>query len=465
MSRRRTWPGDWLRRLRAHYSTFAGIIRRALTRAFPERQILIRELDRMSIYRLSRGVQAATAAIAIVMSGVTIAIVIAAVVASPLSRPREVSAVIAARIEAPRAPAPCTETQHAEAAEVVGQSLEAEADEVNASFGSGEPASIFGGDGTASVDMAIEHAKPVTDIADIVDIDGGKAGEEAQGERIRAQLAAIDDRVFALATRGLGAPPAADDARAARTAGGDRAGVDAHLASIERHIERLATGVSALKSADGALLREFQPQLAYFIQTAERVVERAGLDLDEVVHGGDVAPRRAVGGPFVAAVSGPLAADRAALRTDLAYWKALRGLVRRMPLASPLDRYAISSSFGARRDPVNNRKAVHYGLDMTSSFGSSVRATAPGTVTFAGRNGGYGNFVEIDHGRSLRTRYAHLRAIKVKKGEKVAFMQEIGALGNTGRSTGAHLHYEILVAGKPVNPMNFIKAGQHVFQE
>ncbi len=452
VSRRRIRLDERLRHTRARGRAFAAVIRRVLARAFPERQILIRELDRMSIYRLSRGAQAATAAVAIVMSGGTIAIVIAIVLASPVSRPREVSAVIAAKLDTPG---------------VVARSAAEKPIEPIASPGAAE---------VAAVKISIEQAEPATDthVADVVPANlpeaaedaERKAAQEAEGARLRTLLAAIDDRVFALVTRGLGAPPAADDARAARIASEvGVGGVDAHVASIERHVERLATGVSALRSADSALVREMQPQLAYFIETAERVVERAGLDLDEVFHGGEVALRRAEGGPFVAAMNGPLAAERAALHTDLAYWQALRGLVRRMPLASPLDRYAISSSFGGRRDPVNNRKAVHYGLDMISSFGSSIRATAPGRVTFAGRNGGYGNFIEIDHGHSLRTRYAHLRAIKVKKGDKVSFLQEIGLLGNTGRSTGAHLHYEVLVAGKPVNPMNFIKAGQYVFQE
>jgi murein DD-endopeptidase MepM/ murein hydrolase activator NlpD len=296
--------------------------------------------------------------------------------------------------------------------------------------------------------------------------------EQARGrgadvlERLQAQLASVSERVFGLATRGLGAPAPAEDVRVAGSSGEEgEAAALAQMASLERHVDRLATGVSALHSAESELLREVQPQLAFFIATAERVIERAGMDLDDVFQERTKPRRTAEGGPFIAAISGPLAAERAALQSDLAYWQALRALVKRMPLAAPLDRYAISSSYGTRRDPLNNRQAMHHGIDLIAAANAPIRAPAPGIVVFAGRNGGYGNMVEIDHGRSLRTRYAHLRTIKVKAGEKVEFEQKLGTLGNSGRSTGAHLHYEILIAGKPADPLSFIKAGQHVFQE
>lgn len=418
---------------------------RWLVRAFPERQILIRELDRMSIYRLSRGTQAALAAVGIVMSGGTIAVVVALVFGAPPPRPREVSAVIANKLEVRATPGRSAGQDKHEAVVIVAE----EGAEVELPISLSPPPA----DPAAGEPSSDEEATAEVEI-------------EAGNDRLRAQLAAIDDRVFALATRGLGALPTAEEARARRVTGAHGvAGVETHVANIERQVERLASGVSALRDAEAVLLREIKPQLAFFISTAERVIERAGLDIDDVFHGQETPKHTAEGGPFVAAVSGPLAAERAALHADLAHWQMLRALVKRMPLAAPLDRYAVSSPFGRRRDPMNSRKAMHNGLDLISALGSPVRAPAPGKVVFAGRNGGYGNFVEIDHGKSLRTRYGHLRSIKVKKGDTVEFMQPIGTLGNSGRSTGAHLHYEVLIAGKPVNPMNFIRAGQHVFQE
>jgi murein DD-endopeptidase MepM/ murein hydrolase activator NlpD len=93
-----------------------------------------------------------------------------------------------------------------------------------------------------------------------------------------------------------------------------------------------------------------------------------------------------------------------------------------------------------------------------------VWSTAPGTVTFVGRRGPYGRLVEIDHGYGLVTRYGHLRKILVKKGESVGFRHKIGIMGSTGRSTGRHVHYEVLFEGKPQDPAKFMKAGKYVFK-
>ena len=95
----------------------------------------------------------------------------------------------------------------------------------------------------------------------------------------------------------------------------------------------------------------------------------------------------------------------------------------------------------------------------------SIYAPAPGTVRVAGWRAKYGRFIEIDHGSGVRTRYGHLHKILVKRGQQVAFRDKIGLLGNSGRSTGPHLHYETVLKGKAVDPMKFLKAGRYVFQE
>ena len=477
---------------------------RFVAETFPERQILVREAGRISVYRLGRGAQLGLAGVAIMTSGWAITVVVGLVFASPSPRPREGSAVVALKLEPPAPPVAMTTANPPRrggdglatvlpvpAAELPADDVAAEtrgeAAPVEQAFSPAEPAPRPAFEPAAEPasepgDMPAAVAEPATADPAGLTINSADAerscahvaekAEQARGqggavlERLQAQLAAVSERVFALATRGLGAPAPAEDARAARTSGEEgEAAALAQMASLERHVDRLATGVSALHSAETELLREVQPQLAFFIATAERVIERAGMDLDDVFQERTKPRRSAEGGPFIAAISGPLAAERAALQGDLAYWQAPRALVKRMPLAAPLDRYAISSSYGTRRDPLNNRQAMHHGIDLIAAANAPIRAPAPGIVVFAGRNGGYGNMVEIDHGRSLRTRYAHLRTIKVKAGEKVEFEQRLGTLGNSGRSTGAHLHYEILIAGKPADPLNFIKAGQHVFQE
>jgi murein DD-endopeptidase MepM/ murein hydrolase activator NlpD len=119
----------------------------------------------------------------------------------------------------------------------------------------------------------------------------------------------------------------------------------------------------------------------------------------------------------------------------------------------------ISSSFGWRRDPIHGKMSEHTGMDFAGSFRSPIYATAHGTVTFAGRNGGYGKQIVIDHGNGYKTSYSHLTSISVKKWEKVEKGDIIGRMGSTGRSTGVHLHYEVHQNGKPVNPTKFIKGG------
>jgi murein DD-endopeptidase MepM/ murein hydrolase activator NlpD len=102
---------------------------------------------------------------------------------------------------------------------------------------------------------------------------------------------------------------------------------------------------------------------------------------------------------------------------------------------------------------------MHTGLDLRSSIGDPVRATANGTVTIAGWNGGYGNMVELDHGNGFATRYGHMSAIEVKVGQHVRSGQIVGRVGSTGRSTGPHLHYETRIDGEAVDPQRFLRAG------
>ncbi|MFB0922274.1 MAG: M23 family metallopeptidase, partial [Alphaproteobacteria bacterium] len=95
----------------------------------------------------------------------------------------------------------------------------------------------------------------------------------------------------------------------------------------------------------------------------------------------------------------------------------------------------------------------------------SVHVTSPGVVTFVGWKGGFGKFVEVDHGLGIRTRYAHLSNIYVKRGQTLEFREKVGQIGSTGRSSGEHLHYEVIVDGRSQDPSSFIKAGQYVFKK
>lgn len=155
------------------------------------------------------------------------------------------------------------------------------------------------------------------------------------------------------------------------------------------------------------------------------------------------------GGPFIAAENGVY--DDLLYRADY-YLKTIQGL----PLGKPVGG-SVSSWFGKRKDPLNNKKAFHEGIDLRGKKGGPVAATAEGKIVFAGKNGGFGNYVKIDHGNGYTTSFAHLQNYHVKKGDYVTRGQTIGLVGNSGRSTGTHLHYEIHYKGKPVNPTKFMK--------
>ncbi|WJS86257.1 M23 family metallopeptidase [Paracoccus sp. TOH] len=132
--------------------------------------------------------------------------------------------------------------------------------------------------------------------------------------------------------------------------------------------------------------------------------------------------------------------------------------VEKMPLAMPVQSaFRYTSPFGRRWG------RAHEGIDMAAPVGTPVYATAEGKVIFAGWQRGYGNLIKIQHELGTETRYGHLSKIRVKAGQKISRGSRIGDMGNTGRSTGSHLHYEVRVNGRAVNPMSFIKAAQNVF--
>jgi len=155
------------------------------------------------------------------------------------------------------------------------------------------------------------------------------------------------------------------------------------------------------------------------------------------------------GGPFV---------QQPDKDTDELLFKADRYLnaIQCLPLGKPV-RGSISSGFGKRKDPLNNKSAFHTGIDFRGNKGEPIYATADGIVKKAFRNGGYGNYVLIDHGNGYMSSFSHMQKYLVHKGDRVERGQVIGLVGNTGRSTGTHLHYEIALNNKVINPAKFLK--------
>jgi murein DD-endopeptidase MepM/ murein hydrolase activator NlpD len=136
----------------------------------------------------------------------------------------------------------------------------------------------------------------------------------------------------------------------------------------------------------------------------------------------------------------------------------------KLPFAMPVkDRFRWTSGFGYRRDPKNGGSRMHNGTDMAGAYGTPIFATADGVVKEAGWDSGFGRKVTIRHDFGVETVYAHLSGIDVTVGQRVSRGDRIGDMGNSGRSTGTHLHYEVHLNGTPVNPMTFIKAANNVF--
>ena len=238
---------------------------------------------------------------------------------------------------------------------------------------------------------------------------------------------------------------------------------------MRRDIKVLENQLVSMEEKENTTVERLTEQTDSFILSMENLVELAGLDVEDLMAGDDemVAGQ---GGPFFEFQSddrpgGRLKNKLQNLENRLALSESLQSVIKKMPLAVPLHGYYITSTFGKRRDPLNRRWAMHYGLDFGSTAGSPIYVTAPGTVTVAGWKGNFGKMVEVDHGAGIKTRYAHMSKLTVKVGQTVQFGDKIGVIGSTGRSTGNHLHYEVLFRDKGLDPMQLIKAGRYVFKE
>jgi murein DD-endopeptidase MepM/ murein hydrolase activator NlpD len=133
-----------------------------------------------------------------------------------------------------------------------------------------------------------------------------------------------------------------------------------------------------------------------------------------------------------------------------------------VPTQQPVAAGNLGSAFGWRIDPFTGRSALHTGLDFQAETGTDILAAAAGVVVTQEYHAAYGNMIEIDHGNDLITRYAHASAVFVKKGDLIKRGQKIAEVGTTGRSTGSHLHFEVLVQGVPQDPQTFLTAGSHL---
>ena len=186
-------------------------------------------------------------------------------------------------------------------------------------------------------------------------------------------------------------------------------------------------------------------------------LESVGIEAETVTE------RHGTGGPLIP-ISGSSQFDERVRDLDQALesLETVKRFARSAPIANPTPGHSVSSNFGPRRDPFIGRLAHHSGMDFRAPTGASVLSAGAGTVISAGWNGGYGRMVEIDHGRELTTRYAHMSNILVQEGDRVEKGTIVGKVGSTGRSTGPHLHFEVRRGGNAVDPRPFLRAGRAV---
>ncbi|MFV0624719.1 M23 family metallopeptidase [Sphingomonas sp. ac-8] len=267
-----------------------------------------------------------------------------------------------------------------------------------------------------------------------------------------AHAARIDQRqaLIAAVLTGEGDPARLADAALAPLPEGGKA-----LASVTAPLERV-------EQRQARLAAQAQRVAAARLAETAGEVRKLGLRPEKLGMGGPFEPVSASEAATVTAAS--TEAD-SQFRNLFMTWKKLDTLEQAaiaIPSLQPVDNIKLSSNFGVRSDPFRGTAAMHAGIDLPGPLGTPVYATADGIVGRAQRAGGYGNLIELNHGKGIQTRYGHLSKILVSQNTRVRRGQLIGLMGSTGRSTGSHLHYEVRINGAAVNPVPYLQAGDQL---
>ena len=248
----------------------------------------------------------------------------------------------------------------------------------------------------------------------------------------------------------------------------DRIEHDAQEAVIAA--DTLATEIELIKQQNEQIFRQLEEAVAISVEPLDKMFRAAGMPTDRIIeqvrrgYSGQGGPLTPISFSTRSKEIDPDTERANRLLQQLDQLNLYRIAAEQAPFASPVHgNYRFTSGFGPRRDPFTGGRRMHSGLDFAGPHGTPITATADGTVTFAGWASGYGRMVKIQHSFGIETRYAHLSSITVKVGQKVSRGDKIGGMGSTGRSTGVHLHYEVRVGEKAVNPMVYIKAANNVF--
>jgi murein DD-endopeptidase MepM/ murein hydrolase activator NlpD len=266
-----------------------------------------------------------------------------------------------------------------------------------------------------------------------------------------------------------------------------KAGVESENIKLSRRVETLESSATVGYEVHKSIIAGLRTKTAEKVESYEKALSAVGLSINGLRNQAertkpntiDLAPPGGTGGPFIPSDRSfefdepildqenhfdidELWSWRRDILMSLHKMSVLEPRVLATPLANPTRNLRVTSRFGGRKDPLNKKRSMHYGIDFGGKIGSPIYAPASGKIIYAGRKGSFGKFVEIRHGHGIVTRYAHLSKIYVKVGQWVKLNQKIAALGNTGRSTGPHLHYEIRVNGTRHDPLKFIRAARYV---
>jgi|CXWL01.1.fsa_nt_gi murein DD-endopeptidase MepM/ murein hydrolase activator NlpD len=219
-----------------------------------------------------------------------------------------------------------------------------------------------------------------------------------------------------------------------------------------------------LKNVNEAIVERVRVKTDGHIEDLESIVRQTGLNPSSIKKQAGKKQKLdnddAEGGPYIPTYMPKISEDASKMFDSLDELQKLRQVVANLPLGIPIKNSDERSQFGHRIDPFNGDMAFHSGIDLAAPANSPIHSTADGTVISAGREGSYGNMVDIDHGFGVVTRYGHLSSISVNKGDKVKKGSVIGIQGSTGRSTGLHLHYEVRYNGEAINPQKFLQTGR-----
>nr|WP_217354589.1 M23 family metallopeptidase [Ruegeria atlantica] len=248
----------------------------------------------------------------------------------------------------------------------------------------------------------------------------------------------------------------------------DQIAADAKNALEQR--DDLELEIRLMQERSDEIFRQLEEAMVISVEPLDKMFRKAGMPTDRIIE----EVRRGysgMGGPLTPISFSTRGEDltpdeiRAnALLQQMDQLNLYRIAAEKAPFASPVNAIVrFTSGFGTRRDPKTGGRRMHNGADFAGAHGTDIFATADGVVTHAGWQSGFGRLVKIKHAFGIETLYAHNTKIRVKVGQRVSRGDHIADMGSTGRSTGTHLHYEVRVNGKPVNPMTYIKAARNVF--